>query len=137
MKNLLLLLIACLHLLSFSAIHAGTGQDRLVARVDGDGFQRAHIVGGEYFFQPRHVVVKANIPVELLLSKEAGMVPHSFAISAPEAGIKIDEELDTEVKKVVFTPTAAGSYPFYCTHKLLFFRSHRDRGMEGVLEVVP
>ena len=52
-------------------------------------------------------------------------------------GIAIEEDLATEPKKIAFTATAVGKYPFYCIKKLLFFASHRERGMEGVLEVVP
>ena len=58
-------------------------------------------------------------------------------INAPEAGIAVAEELATEPKKITFTATAVDKYPFYCGKKLLFFASHRERGMEGVLEVVP
>jgi hypothetical protein len=32
--------------------------------------------------------------------------------------------------------TREGIYPFYCSRKLLFFESHREKGMEGTLEVV-
>ena len=112
-------------------------QEAVVARVDSDGVQRATIVGGAYFFKPRHLVVKANLPVELSLSREAGIVPHTLVIKAPEAGIVLDQVLGTAVSKVSFTPTAAGTYPYYCRNKLLFFKSHREQGMEGVLEVVP
>ena len=112
-------------------------QDAVVARVDGDGVQRATIVGGGYFFKPRRLVVKANLPVELSLSREAGIVPHTLVINAPEAGIVLDQVLGTEVRIVSFTPTATGTYPYYCRNRLLFFKSHRDQGMEGVLEVVP
>jgi len=35
------------------------------------------------------------------------------------------------------TPTAAGAFPIYCKNTLLFFKGHRERGMEGILEVVP
>ena len=58
-------------------------------------------------------------------------------IRALEVGIAVEEEHATKVKKIVFTATAVGKYPFYCSNKLLFFASHRERGMEGVLEVVP
>ena len=37
--------------------------------------------------------------------------------------------------KVRFTPTKAGVFAFYCDKKLLFFKSHREKGMEGVLKV--
>lgn len=81
--------------------------------------------------------MKVNVPVELWASREAGVVPHNLVIKAPEAGIAVDEELTTEIKKIGFTATAVGKYPFYCSNKLLFLASHRERGMEGILEVVP
>jgi hypothetical protein len=86
-------------------------QDTVVARVDDDGVQRASIVGGNYFFKPRHLVLKANLPVELSLSREAGIVPHTLVIKAPEAAIVLDQVLGPEVRKLRFTPTGAGTYP--------------------------
>jgi plastocyanin len=82
-------------------------------------------------------VIKVNVPLELLASREAGVVPHNLVIKAPQAGISVDEDLATDIKKIAFTATAVGKYPFYCGKKLLFFASHRERGMHGVLEVVP
>ena len=108
-----------------------------VAKIDPDGVQRVRIEGGSYFFRPDHIVIKVNVPVELLASREAGLVPHNLVIKAPEAGISFDEDLAAEIKKIAFTAKAVGKYPFYCSNKLLFFASHRERGMEGVLEVVP
>jgi hypothetical protein len=46
-------------------------------------------------------------------------VPHTLVLKAPEAGIAIDEDLATEPKKVTFTPSVVGKYPFYCRSKLL------------------
>jgi len=112
-------------------------KDVHVAKVDADGVQRIRIEGGGYFFKPNHIVVKVNVPVELLASREAGVTPHNLVIQAPEAGIAVEEELATEPKKITFTAKAVGKYPFYCGNKLLFFASHRERGMEGILEVVP
>ena len=77
------------------------------------------------------------MPVELLASLEAGVVSHNLVIQAPEAGISVEEELAAEPRKIMFTAKAVGKYPFFCGKKLLFFASHRERGMEGILEVVP
>jgi len=112
-------------------------QDVVTAHIDSDGVQRVRIVGGDYFFKPRQVVVKANVPVALEVVKEAGIAPHTFVIDAPSAGIVVDQTLGTEPRTIAFTPTIPGRYPFYCRNRLLLFKSHRDRGMEGVLEVVP
>lgn len=112
-------------------------KETYTAKVDKDGVQRVRIVGGDYFFKPNHIVVKVNVPVELIASKEGGITPHNIVIEAPQAGVAVQEDLDTEAKKITFTATMAGKYPIYCSNKLLFFASHRERGMEGILEVVP
>lgn len=132
-------LLGCLCLLlAGSAVSFAQDQKEVhIAKVDPDGVQRVRIAGGGYFFKPYHIIVKVNVPVELSASREAGIVPHNLVIKAPQAGIAVDEELAAEAKKIAFTPTAVGKYPLYCSNKLLFFASHRERGMEGVLEVVP
>ena len=107
------------------------------ATVGQDGVQRVEIVGGEYFFNPKHVIVKVNIPVELKMSKDPGLTPHNIVMMAPEAGIEFVEEMTTTPKTIKFVPTKTGTYPFYCSKKVPFVKSHRERGMEGVLEVVP
>ncbi|MHC1698093.1 MAG: cupredoxin domain-containing protein [Geobacteraceae bacterium] len=106
------------------------------AAIDEDGVQRVEVVGGGYFYKPDHIVVKVKVPVELKVSKEGGIIPHDFVIDAPDAGIAVKESLSGEPKVVRFTPTKVGKYPFYCSKKPPFFKSHRDKGMEGVLEVV-
>src|SRR5262245_3307206 len=104
---------------------------------DADGVQRVRVTSGSYFFDPKRIVVKANVPVELLVSRESGITPHNFVIRAEAAGVMVEEDLATEPKKVAFTPTKPGAYAFYCSKKLPFVAGHREKGMEGVLEVVP
>lgn len=106
------------------------------ATVDKDGVQRVEVTGGEYFFDPDHIIVKVNVPVELTVRKKSGVVPHDIVINAPEAGINFKEGFGKEPKVIKFTPTKTGKYPIYCSKQLLFFKSHREKGMEGVLEVI-
>ena len=127
----------CLSVVAPAAAFAQDQKEVHVAKADSDGVQRVRLEAGGYFFKPNHIVVKVNVPVELSASREAGIVPHNLVIKAPEAGIAVEEDLATEPKKIAFTATAVGKYPFYCSNKLLFFTSHRERGVEGVLEVVP
>ena len=112
------------------------GEDMYRAFVGPDGIQHVAIIGGNYFFRPSHIIVRANVPVELDVTLERGMVPHTLVINAPDAGIAVDEKLSTDTKPIRFTATATGSYTFYCKNKLLFLKSHREKGMEGTLEVV-
>lgn len=113
------------------------GPKRMIAVLDADGVQHATLTGGEYFLDPNLVVVKVNKPVELSIFKITGYIPHNLIVTAPEAGIdfKVDFTADKPVV-IKFTPTKLGSYPMYCDKQLLFFKSHRERGMEGMIEVV-
>lgn len=105
------------------------------AKMDSRGVQRVDIIAGNYYFRPNHIIIKANAPVVLTIRKESGIVPHTFFIDAPEAGIRIDMPLSPEPGIVNFTPERAGNYVFYCNQRGLF-GSHREKGMEGVLEVI-
>jgi plastocyanin len=129
----------CLYLLLMApaTVFAQDSKDVFLAKVDADGVQRVRIESDSYFFKPNRIIVKVGVPVELLASREAGVTPHNLVIKAPDAGIAVEEELAAEPKKITFTATAVGTFPFYCSKKLLFFASHRERGMEGMLEVVP
>ncbi len=132
MKNILAVavLIGCV----FSTGTAGA-KETYKAVVGGDGVQHVDVVGGSYFFKPEHIIVKVNVPVELKVRKEPGYVPHDIVIDAPIAGVYVKEPLGTEPKVIRFTPNKTGKYPFYCDKSLLLFHKHREKGMEGTLEV--
>jgi plastocyanin domain-containing protein len=124
-------------LLSVTLATAAEPVQKAEAILGDDGVQRLTIESGSYFYRPNYIIVQANVPVELTVSKDKRMVPHDFVIEAPEAGIDVRAELSTGGTVIRFTPTAAGTYPILCTKKLLFFESHAEKGMEGVLEVRP
>jgi plastocyanin domain-containing protein len=106
------------------------------ATIDSSGVQKVEIIGGEYFFEPDYIIVKVNVPVELTFKKMPGIVPHDIVVKSPEAGIEFSEGMKTEPKSVKFTPKKVGKYPMYCTKKMIFSKSHREKGMEGMIEVV-
>ena len=106
------------------------------AVIDKDGVQRVSISGGSYFFNPNHIIVRVNVPVELQVKKESGIVPHDIVMKTPAAGMDFKESLEPTPRVVRFIPTSIGRYPFYCDKKLLFFMSHRKKGMAGIIEVV-
>lgn len=135
MRRLTSLSVVTILLLGFLANNARTEEKKVVASIGTDGVQRVEIVGGSYFFDPNYVIVKVNVPVEIKVKKESGMVPHDFVLKAPEAGIDVRVDLGKEPQTIRFTPTKAGEYPFYCAKKLLFFESHREKGMKGILKV--
>jgi plastocyanin domain-containing protein len=130
-----LLIMALSAVLFGSSTRAAEQEKRFVAKVDSDGVQKVDVLGGSYFFDPNYIVVKVNVPVELRIAKEPGLTPHNFILKAPEAGIDLIQELGKEPVVVKFTPTKPGKYAFHCDKKLLFFKSHKEKGMGGILEV--
>jgi len=120
-----------------SGEHKPMVQHSQTVSTDRDGVQRVTVLAGSYFFKPNHIIVKADTPVEIVASREAGMVPHDLVIQAPDGTTLLQQELATEPRKISFTPRKPGKYPMYCSKKPPLLASHRQRGMEGILEVVP
>ncbi|HPV84498.1 MAG TPA: cupredoxin domain-containing protein, partial [Nitrospira sp.] len=101
-----------------------------------DGMQRATVILDSYSYTPQHLIVQAGKPVELLLTSITTITPHNFVLRDEAAGLSIERDVSAgKTVTVQFTTTKPGRYPFYCDKKLLFFPSHREKGMEGILEV--
>jgi plastocyanin len=93
---------------------------------------------GDYRFKPDTIRVQTGETVQLELTNTDSLTPHNFTLKAEAAGLNVDTEVSAGKTEVVdITPRAPGSYKFYCNKKLIFMKSHRDRGMEGTLVVAP
>lgn len=89
-----------------------------------------------YSIKPDTITVKAGQAVVLKVTNAAGMVPHNLIIHAPEAGIDVNVDLSGgKSGSASFTPTKPGRYEMHCDKKLLFFKSHKEKGMHGTLIV--
>ena len=134
MKITLKCVLGALYLATFMAV-AWAGE-QVTAVPEGDGVQRLTMIVDSYFYKPDHIVVRVGLPVELALISQTILTPHNFVVKEPNAGIDINKEIGAgETVKVRFTPSKAGVFTFFCDKKLLFFKSHRDKGMEGILRV--
>ena len=134
---LALLFLCSIAAYSADAIDHGTWKEkRIAAKIDADGVQRAEMIGGEYYYDPNYIVVKVNIPVELKVKKAAGYIPHNLKANSRDAGIVFSIDIKSDPQTVKFTPTKTAKYPIFCDKSLLWMKSHRERGMEGLIEVV-
>jgi len=100
--------------------------------VAADGVQRATIILDSYSYTPNYLIVELGKPVELTLTSVTFITPHNFIIK------ELSVEQDVSAGKTVvvrFTPTQIGIFPIYCDKRLWPLPSHRDKGMEGKLEV--
>jgi plastocyanin domain-containing protein len=137
MKRRNFILLTAIVFAAVSLAQAAEWKEKRVEAVAGqDGVQRVEITGGGYYFDPNTIVVKVNVPVELVVKRTSGGFGHNIVLSAPEAGIDFQEALGTDPKSITFTPTKVGKYKFICSHKVPFAKSHQERGMYGFLEVV-
>jgi len=72
----------------------------------------------------------------LILTSVTTLTPHNFVLKEPAAGLTVEQDVRAgKTATARFTPTQPGVFTFYCDKKLLFFASHREKGMEGRLEV--
>jgi plastocyanin len=106
------------------------------ATQDNSGPQRIEMDLGDYRFHPKSLSIAAGSSAELILTNRDSFIPHNFIVEAPEAGMEVRMNVpSSESVKVVLRPTRPGTYAFYCDKQFLFFESHREKGMEGQIEV--
>lgn len=107
-----------------------------IAETSKDGIQRAEVIVDTYSYTPNDLVVTVNRPVEITLKSVTWIVPHNFVLKVPDAGLDINLEVPAgQTIAITFTPTREGKFKFLCDKRLLFFKSHQEKGMEGILEV--
>lgn len=118
------------------AAASGNDSEPFVLPLGADGVQRTTVVLESYAFRPSSIVAKAAVPIQLILQNESFLVPHNFVLDAPLSGIHLERNVDAGEEAIVeLTLAQPGIYHFYCDKQLLFFRSHREKGMEGTIEV--
>ena len=82
-------------------------------------------------------ITENSSPKKLLYSLLLTCFPSTFVeafwnlVNCPELNKSIRDLL-----KIKFTPSREERYSFYFTKDVLFFSSHWEKGMEGVIEVV-
>lgn len=102
----------------------------------GETPQAITLTLGDYRFDPGSLEVQAGQPVVLTLINKDGITPHSFILKNESAGLDIDSSVSAgSTTTIEFTVEAPGTYTFYCSKKLPFMKSHRERGMEGTLTI--
>jgi heme/copper-type cytochrome/quinol oxidase subunit 2 len=108
----------------------------VVIPVAADGVQRASITLDSYSYSPNHLIVEAGKPVELTLTSVTTVIPHNFIIKDLRGTLSVEQDVSAgKTVTINFTPAQPGTFPIYCDKRLWPLPSHRDKGMEGTLEV--
>ncbi len=104
--------------------------------VSADGVQRATVTLDSYSYTPNHLIVEAGKPVELTLTSVTTLIPHNLIIKDPAGSVSVEQDVNAgKTVTITFTPTQPGIFSIYCDKRLWPLPSHRDKGMEGTLEV--
>jgi heme/copper-type cytochrome/quinol oxidase subunit 2 len=104
--------------------------------LDPDGVQRTTVILDSYSYQPGHLIVEKGKPVELTLKSVTTLTPHNFIVKDPAGSLAVEQDVSAGKTAVLrFTATQSGTFPIYCDKRLWPLPSHRDKGMEGKLEV--
>ena len=108
----------------------------LTVPTDTDGVQRTTVILDSYSYQPSHLIVEKGKPVELTLKSVTTFTPHNFIIKDPGGSLSVEQDVSAgKIAVLKFTPMQPGIFPIYCDKRLWPLPSHRDKGMEGKLEV--
>jgi plastocyanin len=92
----------------------------------------------DYRFSPREIQLSTNQSAILRLVNTDSVTPHNFIMETGNDSPIVEVDLlGGETVEVKLPPLPAGRYTFYCSNKLLFMKSHREKGMEGILIVNP
>ena len=93
---------------------------------------------GDYRYMPSSIQLIVNQPVVLHLINVDSFTPHNFTLQDASDGLDVNIDIPAgESVKVNLMPLVVGSHTFYCKKKFLFLDSHREKGMQGTLTVIP
>jgi heme/copper-type cytochrome/quinol oxidase subunit 2 len=101
-----------------------------------DGIQRATIILDSYSYSPNYLTVERGKPVELTLKSVTTIIPHNFIINEQGGRFLVEQDVGAgQTAMARFVPSEPGLFPFFCDKRLWPMPSHRDKGMDGILEV--
>ena len=93
---------------------------------------------GDYRYMPGNIQLIINQPVVLHLVNVDSYTPHNFTLQDASDGLDVDIDIPAGGSvDVHLMPLVTGSHTFYCKNKFLFMDSHREKGMQGTLTVIP
>ena len=118
------------------SVEASQSSPPVIIPLAADGVQRATVTPDSYSYTPNHLIVEAGKPVELTLTSVTTFAPHNFIIKDPAGSLSVEQDVSaSKTVTVTFTPTQPGIFSIYCDKRFWPLPSHRDKGMEGILEV--
>lgn len=105
------------------------------ASIGPDGVQRVNIRCGTDFFDPRSIVVRANVPLQLSVSTTSDLVKHNFTLSL--GATTIDAPVNAAQTSFVLSPRLSGRFQAVCQDKGKPDSPGARRAKTGTITVLP
>ena len=107
------------------------------ASVGTDGVQRINLQCGPNYFDPHHVIVKVNVPVEISLHSPPNMAPHHFVLDLSKISLSEGNPAGSTTKQIRFIPKTIGEHPFGCQDNAAHPHAPPEAQKMGLLTVIP
>jgi len=105
------------------------------AAIGPDGVQHVNIRCGPDFFDPRNIVVRANVPLQLSVSTTAELASHNFTLVIGAAAI--DAPVRATQTSFVVSPRLSGRFQALCQDKSKPDTPGIRKAKTGTITVVP
>ena len=134
--------ISAVALLSAASVTAVFGQDKPTdldeswwAAIGPDGVQRVNIRCGPDFLDPRNIVVRANVPLQVSVSTTADLISQNFTVSM--GATTIDAPVHASQTSFVLSPRLSGRFQALCQDKGKPDSPAVRRAKTGTITVLP
>lgn len=105
------------------------------AVVEPDNVQRVNISCGTNFLDPREIVVKKDVPLELILRTQGSSPDQSFAVLLP--GPALENIIGRLPRPIRISPNAVGSFTLQCRTPGISEDQKTLDKKRGILTIVP
>jgi hypothetical protein len=82
------------------------------AAIGPDGVQRVNVRCGPNFLDPRNIVVRANVPLQISVSTTGDVIAHNFTLTIGRN--TIDAPVDPAQKSFIVSPSLSGRFEALC-----------------------
>ena len=105
------------------------------AVVEPDGVQRVNISCGTNFLDPREIVVKKDVPLELIVRTPGNLPDQNFLVFLP--GPALENIVGRVPRPIRVSPNATGSFVMQCRTPGVPDDPNSQAKKRGLLTVVP
>jgi hypothetical protein len=120
---------------TFAQPRSGDLDESWSAAIGPDGVQRVNIRCGPDFLDPRNIIVKANVPLQLSVGATSELAPHSFTLAM--GATTIDAPVGAAQRSFVIAPRLSGRFQVLCQDRSRPDSPGLRRAKAGTITVLP